>query len=429
MRAALLSGLVAVSMIAAGCVEDAASATSTSTTTTPPRPTVIVVIDSGVNAYHDAFAGGSLDAADHASALGATARALAATGDYATRRSADNTFWTSITDAQLYAFNGTRLMGVSFTGDWGARILDESGHGTSVASVAAREAPDAIIVMAQVDWRPCTLTGKPSCFIDPSVARAMEWAANQSWVDVISVSLGLELNPPLVEAISPTAQEYLDASRLAASRGKLIVNAAGNEVAPGTLHFYQGPPWVITAGGAEPAQRGDALLAGKLPDVVANYTEWTATSDSVSEYEWTTGTSFSTPNVAGVLAQSLHEVRLVLNDTDGTTTGLIASGTLPNGTSVNVTSATLRAAMNLSATPFAATDWDPSQPISNDTLVNLFGPSAPTLVPAQSGWGYVSKDTRAELVRRALEHDLAAPLDARSAFMTTLASARETYWR
>lgn len=418
----------------AGCTGDTLDpVASPPPATLTPRPTIVALIDSGINPYHVAFHSDGIHAPD-ASRLpvGATPVPLALLGTYEERRQKDRDFWTNAEAGRLYAFQGTRVLAISMRDDAPVKIQDEEfQHGTGTASMVAREDPHAIIVIIQVSGDICALEGRTDCFSAPEIARAMQWAADQPWIDIVSVSLGAPANLPAIERAYGEQKAFLDAARLAHARGKVVLNSAGNSGTPTLGYSRTGPPWVITVGGVEAAPRGDSVDSSKMMDVAANYTEWVADATSVDGMIWTEGTSFSSPIVAGVLSRALHDVRTQLGDNrlDGGA-GLLASGTLPDGRRLEVGSRDLRDALNASALLFGPTEWDPTRPPSNQSGPRILN-NIPVLAPGpQMGWGYVDGSLAPAVTQWVLSLDRAMP-SAKAAvalYQNEWQKAREAYW-
>lgn len=386
MRARLEPLLVAAAMLAAGCLggsADGGGSEGTDPAEASADPLVVALLDSGVDPYHAVFA----DGRDWSGRLppGATPVHLAAEGSYEERLRADGPTWASLEPGRLYWFVGTRLLAVSVVDGAEPPVLDAVEHGTATASVAARAAPDVLLLMVQVDARSCLLGGDPRCGIDPSVARGMEWAAAQPWIDVISTSIALPGNVHDPEALHPEARAYVEASRRAHEAGKLVLNAAGNTATPTLADYLSGPPWVVAVGGAEPHPHGRALTSSHGTDVVSDYTWQVADAGTLDGWSWAGGTSFAAPSVAGTLAAAL---------------GLLGEPATPD------LAPRLRQAMNLSARPFDAAGWDPTRPTANDTMRALFSQSVPVVAHGpQAGWGYVGPDAAAEIARRVAQGD------------------------
>ncbi len=243
-------------------------------------------------------------------------------------------------------------------------VQDLQGHGTHVATtIAARKngigivgvAPDATIV----GLKACTKAG--FCFVD-SVAAALRYAGDQR-LDVVNLSLFAD--PYLYYCANDAGQramlkEMQDAARYAQSRGVLIVASAGNQasdlghpttdtispdwppgsaierevhnncrVAPAelpgvvtvsatgvnTLASYSsvGSPVDVTAPGGDGAQqpstvfgRGRILAGWSSTDATGLWEALLAVNRAVESgggrYVWISGTSMSSPHVAGVAA-------------------------------------------------------------------------------------------------------------------------------
>lgn len=397
----------------AGCLQAEVPVPAGGDSGTPvsSRPPVVAILDSGLHPYHVAFAAPGGGAERFADMFGAERFDLAQSGDFSARVEEDRPEWEAIEQGRLYAFAGTRVLGVTFGHNKGELpFLDQRDHGTAVGSLVMREAPEAMLVIVQVDPGICNLEDTSDCPIFPTATEAMRWVADQPWIDVVSLSLGYPGNIPL--RMSQQEAEFVTATRLAHDRGKIVIAGSGNTVVPALAGQFAGPPWVIAVGGAQPSQRGDQIQASKGPDVVANFTEWLATRDTLDGWHWDVGTSFAAPIVAGALAEALGRLRAV-------------------DPAMPVPPAVLRDALNASSLAWAPTEWDATRKPTNDTLANYVSNSVPALTPAQSGWGYVDGSIVDELVRRVLEDDLEPPagkaLTAR--YMAEWQGLRERYWQ
>jgi hypothetical protein len=319
-------------------------------------------------------------------------------------------------------------MAVSLAHDGGEPILDTRNHGARTTYLAAREDPKAIIVLVQIDASICDAAAPTEdCPLFPALAAGLQWVAEQPWIDVVSLSLGVPANVPSTAATAPEASAYIEALQMLQARGKLVVAAAGNYPTPPFATHYAGLPSVIAAGGFEPAQGGESAEASRAVDVVANFTDYTATPGDTAEFSWGSGTSFSAPIVAGTLSRALYEVRASMGHADGIT----PEGALAVQRDRVVTSKEIRDALNTTAVRFDATLWDPTAPASNDTLVNLLTQSTPVLLPAgQMGWGYVHGGMAEEIARRVLEGDFSIPAEKATTaqFQAQWQGLREAYW-
>lgn len=435
-----------VAAVLAGCLEGTGGETrspASFASANYERPVFVGMVDSEINPYRAEFVAThpSLDAAHWVEGLtgpdGGAPQVvkLSNAGTLEARREADRDFWVGLQVNRLYAFEGTRVMAVSVQEPGSAAILARrgDGHGTPTASLLARSAPDALIVMVVHDGAFCFQDARTDCYIDPSTSRAMAWLASAPEVDLASVSFGLSANEPQSTTLAPEADDYFSASRAFAGRGAIVVNAAGNYVSPILASYFAGPPWVIAVGGFEPGPRGESAFASKLPDVVANFTEQIAIASSLNETAWSSGTSFGTPIVAGTLARALAEVRRELGHEGGITPdGALAVGRTRDGRAVRVTSETLRDALNASATFVAPTQWDPANASAPfDPLLFWTRTSVPVVAPpVQMGWGYVHAGLASEIARRVLEGDTGVPPEKAVAaeWMGSVQAAREAYW-
>lgn len=378
-------------------------------------PIVIALVDTGVNPYRPIFSSDDAAVRDLATSLGARTLPIATEGDYETRVEHDGTIWNATEPDRLYWFEGTRLFGISVRHDLDGppyiRDRDAFAHGTLTAHLAAREAPGAVIVAVQIDAS-CDM--KEGCVAPPDLAIAMDWIADQDWIDVVSTSIGLPGNPPDSGVISEDTMRVVAATRRAAESGKILVNGAGNTVAPSVQSPINGPPWLVAVGGFQHAARGEASLAAKSIDVVSNFTEYVPRRETVDELTRQAGTSLATPIVAATLATALALVRAA-------------------GVEDEETPARLRAALNATGIYFAPTDWDPSADApTNGTIDDVIAAaSTPILVQPQMGWGYVNASHAPEIARRVIENDLGVPGGKEQAalFQTRWQQAREEYWK
>lgn len=395
----------------AGCVEEDTASGLSGASAPDLRPVVIAFLDSGINPYHEAFAATQVASTDLTSVTGALPITLSGSGDYEARLSADTPMWNSLETRQLIAFSGTRILAISFNDDEAPPILDPIGHGTATASVAALADPALIILSIQPNTLLC-LPDKP-CWIRESMPEAMRWAAEQPWIDIISVSLGNPGNKPTLDPIERNTIEWVEATRLAAANGKLVINSAGNEPTLTATDAFSGPPWIISVGGGRASDHGASLFSSKGADVIANYTQRAARYDDTTAFEDRIGTSFSGPAVAAVLSSAM---RTIHEQPDGPE--------LREATSA----ASLRTALNLTALRWAPTEWRPE--LRTDLPSAFLDAHAPILVgPAQRGWGHVDGSIVDELVAVARGAEPTSPPDALTLeAMARYQEARERYW-
>jgi hypothetical protein len=300
--------------------------------------TVIAFVDSGINPYHQDFR--APEFVHHPSTFveGYPAEAtsvdlsfdVADTEGYAAARDADEDALFDIEGNRLYWIPGTRIIGGLSTRAGGAgafperKIIDENGHGTGVASVAAGQFygsnPNALIVA-----------------VEGLGDASLEWATAQPWIDIVSNSWGNIGNVPLGSA---------DDTREATRRGQTVAFAGGNGTSNQNSHQvfaptgpvpvddpceckfpdsnptftspYGGASWVLTVGAASPIN-GQAHWWHSVPVDVSSFgSKWRAahafgvTREENRDFG---GTSCATPVTAGVLSTIIERARFELGDT------------------------------------------------------------------------------------------------------------------
>ncbi len=384
---------------------------------------VVAVIDSGVNPFHETFRTGEvgmpgdlpLQAVDQASDQAPLYVPIQPVDLM------DRTEW--LTEAleprTLYSFAGTNLMFYSLDDE--VETMDPSGHGTAVAGTVAKVAPKATIVIVQHAR---------------NFGEAMTWAAEQPWIDVVSVSIGCSFPIPqttirvgqcegawLGQRLNGLGQ-IATASKRGVASGKVWLNSAGNNP---TVHLpdeLDGPPWVIAVGGADQYRRGETAWASKAPDVLSDYiVEDLPTKDSITDTGWSAGTSFGTPMVSGTLANAILELR----ERTGYA-GTIADGELVP--SLDVTNHDLRSAMNHTAMYWGPSDYRATAPGHPAPGVPewMGTPIAPAMPWAQMGWGYVDASLSDEILKVLIGDDGASKSPDAVAYMQARQQARQAMW-
>lgn len=405
----LRAGVIVLALLLApGCLGTAEDGLHEAAATARRDLVVIAVIDSGTTPYYPVFQTQDVDSATGAVPVPFEVLELSLP-DGTDPIERDDAVWDTAEPGVLYHFAGTRLFGISFDSDREFHyVRDDSFHGVATTYLAARDAPDAVIVSVQIALGLCL---QPNCVLSPTIPDAMEWVSEQDWIDIVSVSLALPANAPDHVLVDAEMARYMRASEAAARSGKIIVNGAANDVAPPITDYFNGPPWVIAVGGFEPGANGENVLSGKLVDVVANWTEY-APMFGEGEMAWRSGTSFATPVTAATMARALHGVR----------------GVQPERT---VTPKEIRDVLNASATYVAPFDWDPTppgrEPLPDDIVNHL---TLPIVVQPQMGWGYVSSDLAEEMARRIVEDDFSIPAskDQAALFQPEWQRSRERFW-
>ncbi len=282
---------------------------------------VVAIIDSGVNPYHSEFRDDRFDAhpSQYVNGYPPAASELRLALDAPTFKAAtvrDEATWASVETGDLYWIPGTRIIGAISMNEYGATaILDEDGHGTATASDAAGATvgtcPDCLIVI-----------------IEGPGDEALEWAFEQSWIDVVSnswtfcipaSSLGCSADPGIV----PEVVYDSSSSRDAVEAGQEVLFAAGNGMlnafdAPTLtyLHSQTGPDWILTIGSSDASNSARTVGTGRPFDVTSYGVNWRGAShQSMNSIRTFSGTSAATPVVAGAYAHIVMTARERLGDT------------------------------------------------------------------------------------------------------------------
>lgn len=403
----------------AGCLSEPVSPESAALTQGPV--VAVGMVDEGLNPYHELFQDPTAELPPHFIDATTGQRpepiALSQTGTYDERVEADQATWERMRPGRLYWFVGTRLLALSMREPSAEYLLlDGGGHGTHTTSVLRNVSKDAWIVLVQIPTELAGDEGAEAAFA--KAGKATAWLADQPWVDVISLSIGMEGNPPL-----PQWKPLAEATRLAVTRGQVVVVGAANLPSPTLGSGTNGPPWVIAVGGAEESARGWQPHSGLVVDVVADYSHRTAEREPDAYFRGH-GTSFSTPVVAATLALALLEIRTVTGDAAGRVgTDLCPCG----GQSLN--GARLRDALNSSARYWLPQDWQPLNYSDDPVELVLFPttPSAPTPW-VQMGWGHIGPGTWRAMVD--VLHGSPSPSKPpeAAAYMAQQQALREAYW-
>ncbi len=307
------------------------------------RPFVVIAfIDTGINPYHQDFRAAEFvhHPSKYIEGYPKDAEALrpslarADADGYEAAREGDEDMWKLVPGKSLHWFPGTRIIGgISIAAGgtvepWTERnILDDQGHGTGVASVAAGTEfgsnPNALIV---------TVEGLGE--------ESLEWATSLEWIDIVSNSWGNRANLPLGDPAM---------TRDATRRGQSIVFSAGNGATntnsstvfpPGgpvpdpckcktpdsdvsMTDPWSGPSWQLTVGAASPIN-GQAHWWHSIPVDVSSFgSKWRAAgafgvTTKIDEENVETrdfgGTSCAAPTTSGVLSAIIQEARTLLRD-------------------------------------------------------------------------------------------------------------------
>ena len=390
--------------------------TLTSTVTSNSR-VVVAVIDSAINPYHDAlYAGGSLYPGSSPRAVTSDVLAefgidaghiltLTRTGNFAADVAADAAQWSKVKRGERYWVRGTNLILVSFD-DSGLPLLQPSAekdpHGVGTSSAVLAAAPQSVLV-----------------FVEGTTADAEAFAFTHPAVDIVSTSYGTPGSIPL--ASQPLAQSLEGVL----TQGKLHVGAADNTPALTTFDGTAGPWWSVGIAGLDVDGQGRELLSGTFPDFLAAFTQALPyCTDCETGLETVSGTSFATPQAAGVAASILLQTRAAL----GHAGGIVSSAQGPlmvRGGGREISVWQLRRALEQAAAQPATTNYQPGSPTSLPVL--------PVLPALQTGWGVLVPDAASGVIA----HGVAVLTGAQVAdttpagtcdVQTALMQLRRNYW-
>ena len=306
---------------------------------------VIALVDSGINPYHQDFRAPEFvhHPSKYIEGYPKDAKAFdlsLSTADakgYEAARGVDDIDWALAQAGELRWFPGTRIIGGISLGSGGTvapwaerKILDDQGHGTGTASVAAGQFfgsnPNALIVEVEA-------LGEAS----------LDWATDQKWIDIVSNSWGNQANLPLGDP---------EMTKVATERGQTVVFSAGNGATntnsstaftPGApvedpckcktpdsdnsmTDPWSGPAWLLTIGAVSPINGQDHWWHSYPVDVSSFGSKWRAAGafgveirpdeDNVETRDFG-GTSCAAPITSGVLSRIILEAREILGDTIG----------------------------------------------------------------------------------------------------------------
>lgn len=395
------------------------------TTPAPRAPRVVLgTVESGINPYHPQFQDGTTnlpdDFVDATTGMAPIPLRLNHEGSFDERVQHDAALWQGVERGHLYWFYGTKILAMSLNQSSGRPvILDPTGHGTAVASTARNVSSDAWLVIVQ--FAPA-FPGEGNDSVLAAVETAstgVAWLARQPWVDIITLSIGAQVDPPWLWEQSGFTRH----TREAVNAGKVVVSSAGNLPTPTFPGGTAGPPWIIAVGGVEPSTHGEQPNSRKGVDVVSDFTRNVASWGSDRYYN-ASGTSFSAPVVAGVLAETLLSLRIASHHDGGAVAGVLCpcSGTL-------IGQHDLREALNASATYWNATEYDPLN-YSNDPFQLVLFATVPIL-PApwlQMGWGYVGPASVHPMTDLLVAGKSLPKPAAATTYMTQQQVVRQAYW-
>ncbi len=175
---------------------------------------------------------------------------------------------------------------------------DESGHGTHCAGTigALDNGAGVVGVVPGADIYALKVLAGDGSGYDSDIAAAIEWCADND-IDVINLSLGG----------SDEAQVLEDALGYAYERGVLVVAAAGNDGSLGGIDYPAAYDECIAVGATDDRDEvPDWSARGETIELVAPGADVLSTQPG-DEYVYLSGTSMSTPHIAGIGAQLMGQ--------------------------------------------------------------------------------------------------------------------------
>jgi hypothetical protein len=388
----------------------------------PSRPRVVVAdLDSAINPYHSFYyARPSSVTREVLAALGVKPEnvvKLTRTGNFVADIAADAGFWSRVKRGEAYHFLGTNIIARSLanTGPYLKPTTAKNPHGVGTSSSVLTANPDAIIYFIEANDALGSAESHAAAFKNPAV-------------DIVTTSYGVSFASGLLPA--PEYRAFEHSYEGVVERGKLHFSSGGNGPGVTALRAGAGPWWAIGVSGIEEHNGdGDTLLSGVLPDFVADFTQdLPYCVDCESGKTSVSGTSFSTPQSAGLASKVLLEARRKLSQPGGIT---IFQGTpvmVRKGQTV-ISNFELRRALEQAA-------WIPDSLAYDPTLVTEGGigipinPAAPWL---QVAWGDLTIDSVKGVVPAALaELGFTGTKRVKPAgyceFQTGIIAARQAWW-
>lgn len=283
----------------------------------PADPVVVATLDTGTNPFHPCFRRGT--ERPRPKLLGYPKQAkplpLSFLNDYESSLRASRPTLQAAKPRTLYFVPGTTLSFYSLAENAGDFLVDTLPHGAQASSQIACEeygmGSNAHLVI--LNWYREGPNG--------AGARLIRWAADQPWIDIIHFN-GQDYPIP-VPLFKARELSY------AISKGKFVIIAAGNGVAglganyPMELSRYNGPPGSLVVGAND--NGGWIAYSNLNPHVVMDGGATVAAAPAGFGDAEFSGTSSSSPRVAGYVARLLGELRAHFGHTGG---GLL---TIPAG--------------------------------------------------------------------------------------------------
>lgn len=425
--------------------------------------TVVAVIDSAINPYHDFYYAPERSTAvtqEVLRELGVRPEhvvTLARTGDMAADLAADDAFWAGVQRGQPYHFKGTNIVAISYAGQdgngndfpplrpvWypGDDPREKNPHGTGTSAAVLKANPDAVVLFVETDG-------------DLGSNAAHEFVLRHPAVDILNTSYGIAIAGLL--GVVPETRAFHETYEGVVQRGKLHFTSAGNNPGLDPLSGGAGPWWSIGVSGVEEdkpnllddgsSAQGHQLMSGNLADMVGDFTQqlpyclggkfdadgFEDPAGSVDCQHAITpnvpGTSFSSPRAAGVASRVLLEARRQMGHVGGIRV-LPDRTVMAAADTKELDNWQLRRALEQGAWVPRATDYSPFGYVTWEVVSLPVNPVAPWL---QVGWGELTANPDKGVVPGALAHlgFPGAPVAKAPGFceyQTELIVQRKRYW-
>ncbi len=378
--------------------------TPTPVPTTTPTPTpsdepqvVVAVIDSAINPYHEFYYEEDVRVTEsmlEAFGVGAEHRfELTRDGTFAANVAADmDRVWNKIVRGQSYYFVGTNIIARSEAGTDVTMPLmpttTKSEHGVGTSSAVLKANPEAVVLFIETEGA----LGNDT---------AQEYAFTHPLVDVINTSYGYQ--DPVLGTPLPLPFSYTFSYDGVVENGKLFFCSAGNGNGVTALGGGPGPWWSIGVSGIEEySSEGDTqVFSNNLADFVADYTQQLpyCMDCQAGENDYVPGTSFSSPQAAGVASRIILEARRLVGHAGGITE-VDGKSVMASGKGFTISNWFVRRAMEQAARIPGLLDYDPIEGVFDLGSVPI-NPVAPWL---QIGWGDLSYAPEHHVVDSALTH-------------------------